>query len=123
MLFSTYRATVTTSSPFEARAVLSVLLGDLGALAELESAVLAHCEEYRPNPPYRPQLVKKRLAPDGWLPEVRVPPYDPAQDEVLTVNERYDLSSSSTPNTDESGWPSRWTTGRCTATSSSSGAA
>lgn len=67
------------------------LLRELGALAELETAVLAHCEEFRPNPPYRPQLIKELLKPHAWLPEVRVPPYDPAQDDVLTVNERYDL--------------------------------
>jgi hypothetical protein len=66
------------------------LLDELGALAEIEQVVLAHCEEHRPAPPYKPQLIKQRLAPLGWLPEVRVPPFDPANDSVLRINERYD---------------------------------
>jgi|SRR5581483_3432571 len=65
------------------------LLRDLGALAEIEEAVLGHCEAYRPEPPYKPQEYKKRLAAHGWLPEVRVPPYSPTHDN-LPINERYD---------------------------------
>jgi hypothetical protein len=67
------------------------LLRSLGALAEIERAVVGHCEGFRPAPPYRPQLIKKLLEPHGWLPEVRVPPYDPVHDDALTINERYDL--------------------------------
>lgn len=80
-----YELTVRSQADAERR------LKELGALAELETAVLAHCEACRPSPPYRPQLIKKLLEPDGWLPEVRVPPYDAAHDDALTVNERYDL--------------------------------
>lgn len=65
------------------------LLRDLGALAEIEDAVLGHCEAHRPEPAYKPQEYKKRLARYGWLPEVRVPPYSPAHDD-LPINERYD---------------------------------
>jgi hypothetical protein len=43
-----------------------------------------------PEPPYRPQEIKKRLAPAGWVPEVRVPPFD-AQHDELPINERYDM--------------------------------
>jgi hypothetical protein len=66
-------------------------LRELGALEEIEQAVLAHCEEHRPAPPYKPQLIKDRLEPLGWRREVRVPPYDPALDDKLTINERYDI--------------------------------
>jgi len=65
------------------------LLRELGAFAEIEEAVLGHCEANRPEPLYRPQEYKKRLAAHGWLPEVRVPPYTPAHDD-LPINERYD---------------------------------
>jgi hypothetical protein len=65
-------------------------LRELGALDEIEQSVLAHCKENRPTPPYRPQLIKQRLAPLGWRAEVRVPPYDPGFDDMLRINERYD---------------------------------
>jgi hypothetical protein len=65
------------------------LLQDLGALAEIEEAILGHCEANRPKPLYRPQEYKKRLAVHGWIPEPRVPPYSPAHDH-LPINERYD---------------------------------
>lgn len=65
------------------------LLRELGALAELEEAVLGHCEANRPAPRYKPQEYKKRLAVHGWIPEVRVPPYSPEHDD-LPINERYD---------------------------------
>jgi hypothetical protein len=66
------------------------LLQRVGALGEIERAVLAHCADNAPEPPYKPQEIKKRLAPLGWIPEVRVPPYDPQYDE-LPINERYDI--------------------------------
>lgn len=66
------------------------VLRAVGALAEIEQAVVAHCLDYAPEPPYRPQEIKKRLAPHGWIPEVRVPPFDPQYDE-LPINERYDI--------------------------------
>jgi hypothetical protein len=66
------------------------LLTTIGALAEIEHAVVSHCTDYAPEPPYSPQEIKKRLAPSGWVPEVRVPPFDPQYDE-LPINERYDM--------------------------------
>lgn len=45
------------------------LLRALGALAELEEAILGHCEANRPEPLYKPQEYKKRLAVHGWIPE------------------------------------------------------
>lgn len=66
------------------------ILSEVGALAEIAQAVIAHCEAHAPAPPYRPQEIKQRLTPLGWLPEVRVPPYDPQHDR-LPINERYDL--------------------------------
>jgi hypothetical protein len=65
------------------------LLRGLGALAEIEVALLGHCEAHRPKPPYKPQEYKKRLAAHGWIPEARVPPYSPEHD-ALPINERYD---------------------------------
>jgi hypothetical protein len=59
------------------------------ALAEIRKAVIDHCEEHAPNPPYRPQAIKQRLAP-SWVPEVRVPPFASKHDE-LPINDRYDL--------------------------------
>jgi hypothetical protein len=64
-------------------------LREIGALAELEQAVLGHCEANRPTPLYKPQEYKKRLAVQGWIPEARVPPYSPEHDE-LPINDRYD---------------------------------
>lgn len=66
------------------------ILRQLGALAEIESAVLAHCQAGFPRPPYKPQEIKRHLAPVGWLPEKRVPPFSPAFDH-LRGNERFDL--------------------------------
>lgn len=63
----------------------------LGALREIEAAVMQHCRETAPTPTYQPQRIKELLKPQGWIPEVRVPPYDATQDELLTINERYDL--------------------------------
>jgi hypothetical protein len=65
------------------------LLRTLGALAEIESAILEHCAAHEPEPPYLPQEYKRRLAPLGWVPEVRVPPYS-ADHDSLVINERYD---------------------------------
>lgn len=65
------------------------LLRELGALAELEEAILGHCEANRPQPLYKPQQYKKRLALHGWIPEARVPPYSPEYD-GLPINERFD---------------------------------
>lgn len=66
------------------------ILRRCGALGQIERAVLAHCSQYAPEPPYKPQEIKRRLKPDGWIPEVRVRPYDPQHDE-LPINDRYDL--------------------------------
>ncbi len=66
------------------------LLTSLGALGEIREAVLGHCKEHRPMPPYRPQLLKARLRIHGWMSEVRVPPLDPAFDDAA-INERYDM--------------------------------
>jgi hypothetical protein len=74
----------------EDQASAVALLTSVGALAEIEHAVLAHCEAHSPTPPYKPQEIKKRLEPSGWVGEVRVPPFD-AQYDDLPVNERYDL--------------------------------
>jgi hypothetical protein len=65
------------------------LLRKLGALDEICDAVLGHCEQSRPAPLYRPQLLKERLKEHGWIPEVRVPPYSPEHD-GMPINERYD---------------------------------
>jgi hypothetical protein len=65
-------------------------LRETSALAEIEAAVVAHCLAHAPNPPYRPQAIKERLAPLGWQPEIRVPPFD-AQYDDLPINDRYDL--------------------------------
>ena len=66
------------------------ILKELGALDEISNAILAHCEEYRPAPAYKPQLLKERLEPYGWIREVRVPPYSPEFDD-RPINERYDM--------------------------------
>lgn len=66
------------------------ILDDLGALEEIRTAVLGHCEEHRPKPPYRPQSLKERLKQDGWIPEVRVPPLNSKLDS-MPINERYDM--------------------------------
>lgn len=66
------------------------LLDAFGVLEEIREAVLSYCNEHRPIPAYKPQLLKHRLKPHGWLPEVRVPPLNPELD-GLPINERYDL--------------------------------
>lgn len=65
------------------------ILDELGALDEIQDAVLGHCEQHRPAPPYKPQLLKERLKQYGWIPEPRVPPFDPDLDD-RSINERYD---------------------------------
>lgn len=65
------------------------ILEELGALDEVAGAVVSHCEEFRPEPRYRPELLKARLEEQGWLREARVPPPDPTLDS-LPVNDRYD---------------------------------
>jgi hypothetical protein len=65
------------------------LLRELGALQEIERAIVEHCEGHRPAPPYRPQALKDLLDRDGWQREVRVPPFSPQYDS-LPINERYD---------------------------------
>jgi hypothetical protein len=66
------------------------ILQELGALDEIRKAVLDHCEEHRPAPPYSPQLLKARLNATAWISEVRVPPYRPSLD-GRPMNERYDM--------------------------------
>jgi hypothetical protein len=66
------------------------LLERVGALAEIRDAVISHCEATAPRPTYKPQAIKALLAKCGWVPEVRVPPYDSKHDD-LPINERYDL--------------------------------
>jgi hypothetical protein len=65
------------------------ILEELGAMDEIAGAVIGHCEQFRPEPPYKPELLKGRLAEQGWLREVRVPPPSPDLDE-LPINDRYD---------------------------------
>jgi hypothetical protein len=69
--------------------------GGLARLEELEAiqgifqAVTAHCEEFRPSPPYKPELLKARLQALGWTREARVPP--PSEDlDKLPINDRFD---------------------------------
>jgi hypothetical protein len=66
------------------------LLRGLGALSEIERAVVSHCEASAPSPAYRPQDIKRLLAPAGWQPELRVPAFSADWDH-LPINERYDL--------------------------------
>ena len=68
----------------------AAILTEVGALEEIAQAVIAHCQAHAPAPPYKPQEIQRRLTPLGWLPEVRVPPYDPRHDR-RPINERYDL--------------------------------
>ncbi len=75
---------------YESQAGAAELLTKLGALEELRDAVLQHCRETAPAPPYKPQRIKQLLKPAGWIPEVRVPPLSNAYD-ALPVNDRYDL--------------------------------
>jgi hypothetical protein len=56
---------------------------------EVASAVIGHCEEFRPDPPYRPELLKARLEGQGWMREPRVPPPSANLDD-LPINDRYD---------------------------------
>lgn len=72
------------------------LLRELGALAELEEAILGHCEANRPEPLHKPQEYKQRLAVHGWIPETRVPPY-PAEHDDLPINEPYDALEEAWP--------------------------
>src|ERR1051325_4122044 len=72
------------------------LLDDLGALDEIRQAVVGHYTDWQHAQPdvdarkaYKPQALKARLAPRGWRPEIRVPPFSPAHD-ALPINERYD---------------------------------
>ena len=58
-------------------------------MEEIAGAVIAHCEEFRPDPPYKPKLLQKRLADQGWMTEARVPPPSADLDE-LPINEKYD---------------------------------
>jgi hypothetical protein len=66
------------------------LLRGLGALREIERAVVGHCEATGPRPTYAPQEIKRWLRPHGWQPERRVPAYSTDWDH-LRINERYDL--------------------------------
>ena len=66
------------------------LLDRIGALDEITFAVLGHAYATAPKPTYRPQAIKKLLCKRGWVPEVRVPPFDDRYDE-LPINDRYDL--------------------------------
>ena len=59
-------------------------------MAEIESAVLAHCRNSGPAPPaYNPQAIKQLLKQQGWSVEVRVPPMTQAFDDRPS-NDRYD---------------------------------
>jgi hypothetical protein len=85
------------SDPYEfavrSQAGAEGVLRELGALDEIREAVLGHCEQYRRArlaPPYQPQLLKERLQPYGWIPEVRVPPLNPKLDD-RPIYERYDM--------------------------------
>jgi hypothetical protein len=42
-------------------------------MEEIAGAVIAHCEQFRPEPPYKPELLKERLEAQGWIREARVP--------------------------------------------------
>lgn len=75
---------------YESQAGAEEILTQLGAVGELRDAVLQHCRETAPAPPYRPQRIKQLMKPSGWVPEVRVPPLMQAYD-TLPVNDRYDL--------------------------------
>jgi hypothetical protein len=65
------------------------ILEQLGAMEEIADAITDHCEQFRPDPPYKPELLKARLAERGWLREQRVPPPSPELDH-LPINDRYD---------------------------------
>jgi hypothetical protein len=65
------------------------ILEDLSAMEEIASAVIAHCEQFRPEPPYKPELLKERLEAQGWMREARVPPPSGNLDQ-LPINDRYD---------------------------------
>ena len=66
------------------------LLEEVGALPEIEAAILEHCRDAAPEPPrYAPQAIKGKLCGAGWLPEVRVPPMTKAHD-ARVMNDRYD---------------------------------
>jgi hypothetical protein len=75
---------------YESQAGAAQLLTKLGALGELRDAVLQHCRETSPSPPYKPERIKQLMKPAGWVPEVRVPPLSSAYD-ALPINDRYDL--------------------------------
>jgi hypothetical protein len=66
------------------------LLRELGAFAEIEAAILRHCDDSAPDAPlYKPESIKKHLKADGWLGEVRVPPMTADHDD-RPINDRYD---------------------------------
>jgi hypothetical protein len=65
------------------------ILEDLGARDEIARAVIGHCEQFRPEPPYKPEQLKSRLEDMGWSREARVPPPSQALD-ALPINDRYD---------------------------------
>jgi hypothetical protein len=65
------------------------LLESLGVIDEIAAAVIGHCEEFRPAPPYKPELLKARLGAAGWMREARVPPPSPDLD-GLPINDRFD---------------------------------
>lgn len=75
---------------YESQAGAAEILSGLGALGELRDAVLQHCRQTAPTPPYKPQRIKQLMKPAAWIPEVRVPPLSKAYD-ALPVNDRYDL--------------------------------
>ena len=63
------------------------LVEKIGAFSEIETAVISHCQQTAPKPTYTPQAIKQLLAPHGWIPEVRVPPYDERYDD-LPINDQ-----------------------------------
>jgi hypothetical protein len=66
------------------------ILRELGALAEIEAAIVAHCRASASAPPrYAPEAIKRYLKAAGWVGEVRVPPMT-ADHDNRAINDRYD---------------------------------
>jgi hypothetical protein len=65
------------------------ILHQLGALAEIEEAVVEHYASLR-EPAYKPELQKQPFRDRGWTTEKRVPPFSPTWD-FLRIGDRYDI--------------------------------
>jgi hypothetical protein len=83
--WSSYRKTAAMNSRFEARRARE-RLDELGALREIEHAVLSHCEEHTRSLHISRSSSRNVSRQMGWRPEVPVPPYDPAFDETLRIS-------------------------------------